>query len=367
MPQLTNYYIGLMSGTSLDGVDAVLIQMQNERFIQASHHAYVPYPDSIKARVLALQDASFDELHTSHVLAQDLSRLYAKAVHNLLQLANKQPSDISAIGCHGQTIRHRPDAAYSIQIADYPLLAQLSQINVVGDFRSRDLAAGGQGAPLVPAFHHAVFSDATEKRVLLNIGGIANVSILNVPEVAIGFDTGPGNMLMDAWVKHHWQQDYDKDALLARQGKVLPDLLHALLKHGYFAQDIPKSTGRDLFSFLWLQQYLTGIENPYDVLRTLLELTAKSIADATLQHAPKHDAVYLCGGGIYNPLLIEQLQYHLPHMRIDSTDSLLLNPQWMEAAAFAWLAACWHLRIPSNMPSVTGANRPCILGAGYYA
>lgn len=367
MDEQSNYYIGLMSGTSLDGVDAVLIQMQGTTFIKALAHAYVPYSEAIKANILSLQDSLGDELHRSHTLAQTLSRLNAQAVLDLLQAQSLSPQDIVAIGCHGQTIRHQPQHHYSIQLADYSLLAELTQINVVGDFRSRDLAAGGQGAPLVPAFHQAVFASAHEKRVLLNIGGIANVSILQDDQQAIGFDTGPGNMLMDAWVKKHWQQDYDVDALHASQGQVNADLLNKLLAHPYFQESIPKSTGRDLFSLSWLENYVIDIANVHDVLRTLLELSAQSIAQAIKQYAPHYQAVYVCGGGAYNPLLMERLQALLPTMRFDNSHGLQLHPQWMEAAAFAWLAACWCLKIPSNMPSATGAKGKRILGAGYYA
>ncbi len=366
MENQTDKYIGLMSGTSLDGVDAVLIEMQGKQFIRASHHAYTPYSDLIKKRILSLQDKQTDELHLSHLLAQDLSQLYAQTVLTLLEETQLHPQDIRAIGCHGQTIRHQPSMHYSIQIADYSLLAELTKVDVIGDFRSRDLAAGGQGAPLVPAFHQALFFNPQEKRILLNIGGIANVSILHEHE-SLGFDTGTGNMLMDAWVKKHWQQDYDRDALLAKQGQVLDNLLQELLSHPYFSQPIPKSTGRDLFSLAWLTHYLNGSENPHDVLRTLLEFSAITITDAVKNHAPSHQAIYSCGGGAYNPLLLQRISELLPNFHLKTTDDLQFDPQWMEAAAFAWLAACWCLKIPSNIPSATGAKGYRILGAGYYA
>lgn len=359
------YYIGLMSGTSLDGVDAVLVAMEHATWQGAVAHAYVPYSDDIKTSILGLQERGNDELHRSQVLAQQLSVLYAQAVNNLLQTQHLTATDIRAIGCHGQTIRHAPECAYSIQIADWSLLAELTGIDVVGDFRSRDLAAGGQGAPLVPAFHHALFAHNDKTRVVANIGGIANISVLKPNTPLLGFDTGPGNMLMDAWVQHHFQCHYDTDSHLASQGAVDDTLLARLLAHPYFQQAAPKSTGRDLFALSWLNAYLTGQERPVNVLRTLLELTAVSLTQAIAPFAPQ--AVYVCGGGVCNPLLQQRLQALLPQATWNSTAALNLDPQWVEAAAFAWFAARRLLTLPNNTPAATGAHGPRVLGAVYLA
>ena len=240
-------YIGIMSGTSMDGADAVLIRMDGGRWLGAEAHSFLPYSGRLKSELLALQDSGGDELHRSRILAQQLSRLYADTVKQLLERQGLRPSDIAAVGCHGQTVRHAPEHGYSIQLADLPLLAELTGIFTVGDFRSRDLAAGGQGAPLVPAFHQALFAAPDETRVLLNIGGIANISVLPPDASAFGFDTGPGNMLMDAWTQKIWQKPYDEDGRLAAQGRVLPPLLENLLCHDYFSRPQPKSTGPAVF------------------------------------------------------------------------------------------------------------------------
>ncbi|UOO83041.1 anhydro-N-acetylmuramic acid kinase [Uruburuella testudinis] len=365
----TQLYIGIMSGTSMDGADAVLIRMHGTRWLAAQAHAFLPYPQRLKTELLALQDTGHNELHRSMVLAQELSRLYAQTVGLLLSQQQLEPAQIRAIGCHGQTIRHAPESAYSIQLADLPLLAGLCGIFTIGDFRSRDLAAGGQGAPLVPAFHQALFHSADETRVVLNIGGIANISVLPPDAPASGFDTGPGNMLMDAWMQHIWQQPYDKNGDKAAQGKVLPKLLAALSAHAYFKLPPPKSTGRELFSLDWLLAHLNGSENPHDVLRTLLEFSAETITAAIFMHAAATRSVYVCGGGIRNHALMERLQHKLAerNIRLHSTAALKLDPQWVEAAAFGWLAACWVNRIPGNPHHATGAAKACILGAGYYA
>ena len=361
------FYIGLMSGTSMDGVDAVLVEMDNGTWKRAIAHCFLPYSDSLKTRLLDLQNVSENELHISQLLGMELTELYAQVVKQLLTQTKLHPRYITAIGCHGQTIRHVPESGYSIQLANLPLLAERTGIFTIGDFRSRDLAAGGQGAPLVPAFHHALFSDPDETRVVLNIGGIANISILN--DAPFGFDTGVGNMLMDAWTQHIWQQPYDKNGSRALRGYVLPDLLKTLKSHEYFSLPYPKSTGRELFSLDWLYGYLNGDEDPLNVLRTLVQFTAETIADAIIQAAPRARNIYVCGGGINNATLMHSLQALLAphHMAWHSTEDLNLNPQWVEAAAFAWFASCWVHRIPSQSHHATGAIRPVILGAGHYA
>lgn len=362
-------YIGLMSGTSMDGVDAVAIRMNGRQWQGAFAHAFLPYSGSLKRDLLALQNVGNNELHRSQILAQDLADLYAQVVQQLLQNNGLQAKQIRAIGCHGQTVRHAPQYGYSIQLANLPLLAEKTGIFTIGDFRSRDLAAGGQGAPLVPAFHKALFSNENETHVVLNIGGIANISVLPTQGEAFGFDTGAGNMLMDAWTQHIWSQDYDKNGELAKQGRVLPELLAQLCQHEYFTLSYPKSTGRELFSLGWLKTFLRGDENPHDVLRTLAQFSAQTIADAIVQAAPNVKNVFVCGGGIENATLMSCLQNLFDEKSINwhSTAQLHLNPQWVEAAAFAWLAACWCEQMPSNPHHATGARQAVILGAGHFA
>ncbi len=375
--QESQLYIGLMSGTSMDGVDAVLVRMDGSRWQGALAHSAVDYPDALKQRLLELQDCGHDEIHRSRLLAQELSRLYAQAVAQLLAAQGLKPQDIAAIGCHGQTVRHAPQHGYSVQLADLALLAELSGIFTVGDFRSRDLAAGGQGAPLVPAFHQALFADETSTRVVLNIGGIANISVLlpaKQPEnpsaaQAWGFDTGAGNMLMDAWARHIWQEPYDAGGRRAAAGRLLPDLLAKLSAHPYFRLPYPKSTGRELFSLSWLQSHLNGGEDPHDVQQTLLQFTVRTIADAVFQTAPQARRLYVCGGGTRNGALMAVLSERLQAggISVADTSALQFDPQWVEAAAFAWLAACWCLGVPSNSPRATGAGKALVLGAGYHA
>lgn len=362
------YYIGIMSGTSMDGADAVLIRMDGMKWLGAVAHSFAPFPNELKHALLALQQNGENELHRSRILSQELSRLYAATVAKLLETSGLQPSDITAVGCHGQTVRHAPEYGYSIQLADLPLLAESSGILTVGDFRSRDLAAGGQGAPLVPAFHHALFADQSETRVLLNIGGIANISILNPSEHPQGFDTGPGNMLLDAWTQQAFGLPYDADGQIAARGRVLPELLDRLLDHEYFRRPPPKSTGRELFALPYLNERLHGNERAEDVLRTLVELTAHSIVTEIVRNTAETRRIYICGGGIRNRTLTNalhrQLAEQLPHTGIHSTAALKLDPQWVEAAAFGWLAACWTNRIPGNPHLATGAAGARILGCG---
>lgn len=366
---MEHLYVGIMSGTSMDGADAVLIRMNGTQWLAAEAHTFIPFSNSLKTQLLDLQDVGENELHRSQMLALELAELYASLVHQLLEQQNLPVNAIRAIGCHGQTVRHAPECGYSVQLCHLPLLAQKSGIFTVGDFRSRDLAAGGQGAPLVPAFHQAVFADEEQMRVVLNIGGIANISVLPPDGLAFGFDTGAGNMLMDAWVQKVWSKPYDKNGCLAMKGVVLPDLLYQLSAHPYFSQPYPKSTGRELFSLNWLNNYLVGDESPNDVLRTLVEFSAQTIVDAIFQAACATKKVFVCGGGIENNTLITSLRNHLleKHMTLHSTADLSLNPQWVEAAAFGWLAACWCEQVASNLPLATGALKNVILGAGHFS
>lgn len=378
----SRYFIGLMSGTSLDGVDAVLMQYQQpdgqEQWQQIAQ-AFVAYPNQIKQDLLALHTPAQHELHTAAVMGNRLAALYAQAVHAVLANGQLAASQISAIGCHGQTVRHCPDLgdgeAYTLQLGNHAKLAELTGISVVGDFRSRDIAAGGQGAPLVPAFHQSVFASGQTHRVIINIGGIANLTDLPRDGKVTGFDSGPGNLLMDAWTLEHTGQAYDASGSWAAQGSVHLPLLHAMLAEPYLQLPPPKSTGRDLFNRQWLQQHLEAVVRdagetaavpPVNVARTLLEYTAKTIADALQRDCAGAQEVYVCGGGAHNDMLVSRLQ-SLCGLPLQATDSLGIGADWVEAVAFAWLAQRCVDGLSGNLPAVTGARGPRILGAIYPA
>ncbi|MCD5363691.1 anhydro-N-acetylmuramic acid kinase [Chromobacterium aquaticum] len=358
--------IGLMSGTSLDGVDAVLVRFdeQGAPSVEADH--FLAYPPRLREQALALQARGDNELDRAARLANELAELYAQAVNGLLAAQALAPADIAAVACHGQTIRHAPDAGYTWQAGNMARLAELTGIDVIADFRSRDLAAGGQGAPLVPAFHQAVFGAPRQGRVILNIGGISNLTRLHPDLPVIGFDCGPGNMLMDAWCLHHQGSPYDADGQWAAQGQVDASLLQTLLAESFFLQPPPKSTGRDLFDLPWLEQKLLGRHVPaVDVQATLLELSALSIAQAITLHCPSNQAVYVCGGGARNGALMRRLTALLPQQRITGTAELGLPEHQVEAAAFAWLGWRFLRRQAGNLPEVTGAAGERVLGALY--
>ncbi|PTR03564.1 anhydro-N-acetylmuramic acid kinase [Nitrosomonas nitrosa] len=361
-------YIGIMSGTSLDGVDAVLVSFDSSGPSLIQTH-FLPYDDILRTQLLALNDAGHDELHRAALLSNRLSRLYADAVAALLAKSEVDSREIVAIGCHGQTVRHCPqmENAYSVQLGNAALLAELTGITVVADFRSRDIAAGGQGAPLVPAFHRMMFRDQRVCRAIVNIGGIANITYLPPEGEVVGFDCGPGNMLMDAWCMRHKGSTYDHDGAWAGSGHVIPGLLEALLAFPFFALPPPKSTGREMFSIDWLGLYLNGDEAPEDVQATLLRLTVETIASSLLQHSPGVEEVYLCGGGAHNGQLVAELNAILPGKKIKPTDALGVNADWMEAFAFAWLAKQTIEKAPGNLPAVTGATGSRVLGAIYLA
>jgi anhydro-N-acetylmuramic acid kinase len=356
----------------LDGVDVALCAFDDSNCQMLATH-FLPYPDALKLDLLALHEPSPNELEASILLGNSLAVLYADAVKELLKSANKQASDITAIGCHGQTIRHRPELGFTLQIGNNALLAELTGISVVGDFRSRDIAAGGQGAPLVPAFHQAIFGSKQVNRALINIGGIANITYLGKDGTGLnsgkvlGFDSGPGNMLLDSWTKLKIGKDYDANGEWAATGIVLESLLTNMLAEPYFALPPPKSTGRDLFNDHWLKQHqLYPHLRPQDVARTLVALTARSIVDA-LSKCGKVDEVYLCGGGAHNKLLVDSLQGLLGAVIVRTTKDLGIDVDWVEAVAFAWLAKQTCDNKPSNMPAVTGANGLRVLGAVYPA
>ena len=358
-------YIGLMSGTSLDGVDAALIDLSRSTpQVLATH--FLPFPTAVRSEALALNRAGPDELHRAAIFANTIARLYADAVHALMRDAGKDLSEVRAVGCHGQTVRHRPDASYTIQLCNAAALAEALATTVVADFRSRDIAAEGQGAPLVPAFHSACFRAADRNRVVLNIGGIANISYLPAKGSVLGFDTGPGNILLDAWCERHIGERYDAHGEWALSGRCLDTLLQAMLREPFFAIPPPKSTGRDLFDVEWLNRFAPAQYAAADVQATLLELTAVSIAKMIDSYCPNTAEVYVCGGGAANLYLMQRLQHHL-EANVATTAALGLAPDWVEAAAFAWLAQqCLEGR-PGNLPEVTGARGPRILGAIYPA
>ena len=362
-------YIGLMSGTSLDGVDGVLVAFADDGKPRLQQHASSPFADDLRAELLALNTSGDNELHRAALAANGLVRTYAQVVRDLLKQAGLKPADITAIGAHGQTVRHRPQEfdrnGYTLQLNNPALLAELSGCTVVADFRSRDVAAGGQGAPLVPAFHVGVFGRPNETVAVLNLGGIANLSVLRADGSVLGFDCGPANALMDYWCHEHTGKWYDANGTWAAQGKVVGPLLAALLQEPYFSQTPPKSTGRDLFNPDWLHQALAKHSDvdAQDVQATLAELTAISCADDLKRLAPEAKELIVCGGGALNQHLMKRLEAHLPGVLVQSSTAHGIDPQQVEAAAFAWLARQCLLGLPGNLASVTGARGPRVLGA----
>jgi anhydro-N-acetylmuramic acid kinase len=359
-------YIGIMSGTSLDGIDVALVEISDGQVHIIGTH-YQAYAQPLKHVLLALHHPSNNELHQAQLAGNELARLYAKATAMLLQENNIASDRIRAIGCHGQTIRHRPEHGYTVQLGNAALLAELTGITVVGDFRSRDIAAGGQGAPLVPAFHDKALRHPGIHRVIVNVGGISNLTDLPPDRPTTGFDCGPGCLLMDSWCMQHLVKPYDEGGAWAATGKVLPVLLEQMFKEDFFALPPPKSSGRDLFNMAWLQEKLNGGERAQDVQATLLELTCRSIAQAIQQHCSGAEEIYLCGGGAHNNALLALLERALPRCSVQLTDALGISADWMEAIAFAWLAHQTMHGESSSLPAVTGARHPCILGAIYQA
>lgn len=369
------YYIGLMSGTSMDGLDAALVEMTagTPRLV-ASH--LQPIPTALRSQLEQLCQPQAGELAAYADADQAFAELCAEAVAPLLQQSGLSAADIVAIGSHGQTVRHQPHAPhpYTLQLGDPNRLAALSGIDVIADFRRMDMALGGEGAPLVPAFHQFLFASEHEPRALVNLGGIANITWLpGNADAVTGFDTGPANTLLDKWYQlHHPAAGYGFDANgeFARQGKLQPELLECLLNDPFFARQPPKSTGRDDFHLGWLQQQVTDLEAyaPADVQHTLLHLTAKSLAQACERFLPSiPKRLYLCGGGALNPLLLQTCQAYLPTTEVLSTEALGVAPEWLEAMAFAWLAWCHVNQQPGNLRAVTGARQPTVLGGWYRA
>lgn len=382
---MTDYYVGLMSGTSLDGADGVLVAFEGAAAnVVAS--ASAEFPSAFRAELLALNTAGPNELHRAALAANQLAGVYGRVVHSLLEQAEVmgiRRSDVHAVGAHGQTVRHRPQefgddplsgglgAGYTLQLNNPALLAELAGIDVVADFRTADLAAGGQGAPLVPAFHQACFSQPGRDIAVLNVGGISNLTLLpgDKARPVQGFDCGPGNALMDLWCLRHTGAAYDNRGKWAASGKVMTELLAQLLTEPYFDRAPPKSTGRDLFNADWLAGKLQRHEAcaPEDIQATLTALTAHACARDLVRHAPHTTELLVCGGGAFNAELMRQLAQTLPGVSVQSTAARGLAPLQVEAAAFAWLARAWHHRQPGNLVAVTGARGPRVLGALYRA
>ena len=368
-------FIGLMSGTSLDGVDGVLIDLDGEGKVTTLRgHHHEALGDAVHDELLALnRSEGVDELHRAARAASALARVYASVVTVLLYDCAVHARDIVAIGAHGQTVRHRPepsDGGYTLQLLNGALLAELTRMDVVCDLRSRDVAAGGQGAPLAPAFHAAVFGAKDECRAVLNLGGIANLTLLAPDRPVSGFDCGPANALLDGWCARHLSTPFDDDGAWAASGTVIGTLLEALLAEPYFEATPPKSTGRDLFDLEWLDAHLAAHParvGPVDVQATLAELTVESIARDIQRHAPGATVLFACGGGARNGHLMRRLAARLPSVRVTTTAELGVPVDQVEAAAFAWLAQRFVQRLPGNLPEVTGARGPRVLGALYPA
>jgi anhydro-N-acetylmuramic acid kinase len=383
MPAKTQYFLGIMSGTSLDAIDCALVEFDQKDNFKLVHHYSHPIPKSIRDDLFSLTYPHADEINLFAKMDVKLGELIALSCNETIKQADFKATKITAIGSHGQTIRHYPQGSFttSLQIGDANIICEQTGICTIADFRRRDMAAGGQGAPLVPPFHAAAFQHKTISRCIVNIGGIANITCLpansNNNHQIIGYDSGPGNGLMDLWCKKQLNCQYDNNGDYASAGNILKDLLKSMLADPYFSLDYPKSTGREYFGELWLEKELqTGIEldsstlkinqqNKLDILTTLTELTAITIAKEIEYSIRNCSEVLLCGGGIHNKYLKQRLQHHLVNKEVKTTDQCGIASQWIESMAFAWLAMQTYRGLSGNLPSVTGAKHPVILGAIY--
>ncbi len=363
-------YIGVMSGTSLDGVDFVAVSFDPFKL----HATFtIPFPEQLRQDLIALTLPADNEIERMGVADVALARLIGESINQLIYENDLNKNQILAIGSHGQTIRHRPEAGFSLQIGDPNLIAEITNLPVVADFRRRDMAAGGQGAPLVPAFHQAIFQDQTIHRIILNLGGIANISVLAAGQTdkVFGYDTGPANILMDAWCSRETGQTFDQDGAWAATGEVNTVLLNQLMSHDYFTRSFPKSTGREDFNLEWLQRQIDDVRqgNPdidhvsaQDIQATLLQFTAQTVIDAVLHTELTRGELWLCGGGAYNTKLWQVIANGLPTWTLKSTSEIGLAPTWVEATAFAWLARQRIQGLAGNLPAVTGAQGLRVLG-----
>ena len=365
-------YVGLMSGTSMDGIDAALVDCAGDAITLLATHEH-PLPENLRAEIASISQPGNDEIERLGPLDRELGYRFAEAATTLLENAGYLPADIAAIGSHGQTIRHRPpsaghsqQASFTLQIGDANTIAEQTGVTTVADFRRRDVAAGGEGAPLAPAFHAAAFGDENSPRAIVNIGGIANATLLAGKEVVAGFDTGPGNTLLDQWMQRHQGQPYDRDGAWSSEGDIVPALRDALLADPYFTLSGPRSTGKEHFNMTWLENSLDTLKEtpePRDIQATLAELTARTIADGIANSGFEPEAVYICGGGARNTDLMRRLYKALAPIPLDTTAVLGLEPEWVEAAAFAWLAKQTLAGLPGNAPVVTNATGARVLGA----
>lgn len=370
------FHVGLMSGTSMDGIDAVLCSFNEDGAATLIRHVCAPFSEALKKDLMTLQNPSYNELHLEAIAGNTLAREYSALILKLLHEADTSPDHVTGIGAHGQTIRHRPKqfdgVGYSMQCLNPSLVAELTGIDVIADFRSRDIAANGQGAPLVPAFHAAQFGHEKLVRAILNLGGMANLTLLDPKQTVSGFDTGPANVLLDEWINHHKGLAFDEQGMWAKSGKVIPELLTLLLNEPYFSEVAPKSTGRDLFNMNWIKEHVQGFSKKYlpeDIQATFTSLTAITVIDHLKRYLPSCEELIICGGGVNNDYLVEQISNEgirqFPNLQINSSEVNGVDPQTVEAIAFAWLSWCYFSNKPANLPAVTGAKGPRILGARY--
>lgn len=359
-------FVGLMSGTSLDGADAALVDFSTG-VPRTLAFASVPFTPQLRDDILALSEPGRDPLDLAAKVTLELCTLYAQAAEGAIAASGVARQNIAAIGCHGQTVRHRPDLGYTIQLNDPARLAELTGLDVVADFRRRDIAAGGQGAPLVPAFHEAVFRNPARARTVVNIGGISNVTWLPPGRRTLGFDCGPGNVLLDGWARKHLGKLYDEDGRWAAQGRADPGLLARLMDEPFLASSPPKSTGRELFRLAWLEDRLDKVYHPADVQATLTDFTAKSIVEAIDRFCPGTDEIYLAGGGARNARLVDRISALAGGRPVAPTDVLGVPTAHVESMAFAWLAMKCVRREPIDLTAITGAREPRVLGAVYPA
>lgn len=360
-------YLGAMSGTSLDGLDLALCDFTADNIL-IDHH-FCSFPEQLKQQLYHLSHTATVELDHLYQVEQAYSVFCAETVQNWLSSSQNQMSNIAALGFHGQTIRHQPSAKfpYTVQIGDLSQIAAATGLTVVGDFRRKDIALGGQGAPLVPPFHQAMFGSSTINRVIANIGGISNITVLSPEHPPLGYDTGPGNALLDYWYSQHNQGSYDNEGRWASEGAINQVLLQELLSTPYFQMPFPKSTGRELFNPEWLSNYLaTSSAPPKDIQTTLTELTAISLAQEVKKHKEIKE-VFICGGGYQNHFLLQRLKTHLETISVHSTSKLGIHPDWIEACAFAWLAKNTMNKERTPLMATTGAIRDSILGGVYFS
>lgn len=374
IPMSARLYVGLMSGTSMDGIDCALARCDERGTTLLATYEH-PIPPATKQRIVEISRPGDNEIERMGALDRELGHLFAKATLSLLSKEQVPSTEVCAIGSHGQTIRHHPPSShqpseqgFTLQIGDPNTIAQSTGITTVADFRRRDIAVGGEGAPLAPAFHAAAFAKAGHTRAIVNIGGIANVSLLHSEGQVLGFDTGPGNTLLDHWINRQLGQAYDKDGQWSAAGSIRPDLLARLLEHDYLSQSGPRSTGKEVFNLAWLDECLADLSSPatpQEVQSTLAEFSAESIARGIAQCEVPVSEVYVCGGGARNSDLMRRLAAKLGTATLETTASLGIEPEWVEAAAFAWLAWRSMAQLAGNIPAVTGAQEEVILGGIY--